>query len=261
MGRRVKHLARYQEIARVLVKNGFGWFVQGMGLSAVFTHPRHWFGRSTRAERDPISVYARIRHVLEDLGPTFVKVGQVASLRPDLLPQALITELEKLQDQAAPLPMETVQRIVERELKAPLEAVFSSFDPVPIGSASIGQVHRAQLKSGAQVAVKVQRPDIRQRVETDLEILTDLARLAERRFDWAAHYRVSALVSEFAGTVRRELDYLQEARNADRIGRMFAGDQRVWIPSVHWPLCTAHVLVMDFAKGIKLTDPALRDLS
>ncbi|WDL98753.1 ABC1 kinase family protein [Alicyclobacillus sp. ALC3] len=252
LGKRVRHLQRYRQIAQILIRNGFGWFIDGVGLADLLTLPKRMF--SDVQKRDALTTVERIRTVVERLGPTFVKLGQVASLRRDIFPPELITELSKLQDEVPPVSFEQVQGVVSEELGHPLEEVFESFDPVPIGSASIGQVHRAVLKGGDVVAVKVQRPDIRGQIRVDLEVLADLAQMAERRFDWARHYQISDVVAEFTRSLHDELDYTQEGRNADRIRKIFVDDELVKIPEIYWDLTTSKVLVMEFVEGVKLTD-------
>lgn len=252
LGKRVRHLQRYRQIAHILISNGFGWFINGVGLADLLTLPKRMFSDVQR--KDSLSTVERIRTVVEQLGPTFVKLGQMASLRADVFPPELVAELGKLQDEVPPVNFTLVEGVVIEELGRPLEEVFDQFDRDPIGSASIGQVHRAVLKSGEVVAVKVQRPDILGRIRVDLEVLADLAQMAERRFDWARHYQVSDVVAEFTRTLRDELDYSQEGRNADRIRRIFTSDDPVYIPEIYWDLTTSRLLVMEFVEGIKLRD-------
>lgn len=252
IGRRVRHLKRYREIARILIRNGFGSLIQGVGLTDLLALPSRWFTGYTPAT--PLSTFERIRKTVEELGPTFVKMGQVASLRPDLLPPDLVKEFEKLQDQVAPFEFQAVARIIETELGEPVDEIFASFEPECLAAASIGQVHRATLHSGQVVAVKVQRPGIEANIQTDLEILADFAQLAERRLDWASHYALSEVVDEFSRALRGELDYTVEARNAERIRRRFEKDDTVVIPGVLWELTTPRVMVMEYVEGIKLSD-------
>ena len=252
LGKRVRHLKRYREIARILIKNGFGSLIQGIGLADLLSLPRRWF---TGADKpDSLSLYERIRKVVEELGPTYVKIGQVASLRPDLLPIELVREFERLQDRVAAFEFDEVEKILERELGEPWQEVFAEFDPECLAAASIGQVHKAVLHSGEVVAVKVQRPGILQNIETDLEILADLARMTERRFDWAKLYELTEIVEEFSRSLRLELDYTVEARNADKMRSYFERDDTVVIPRVEWSLTTARVLVMEYVEGVKLSD-------
>src|SRR3712207_5967170 len=175
-----------------------------------------------------------------DLGPTFVKFGQLLSTRSDILPEGVLFELQKLQDTAKPMQATVAQSIIERELGAPVEEVFASFDPVPLGSASIGQVHRAVLQSGEVVAIKVQRPEAPGRVESDLELMREFADFLDRRFGQRILVDVRSLVAEFETVIRRELDYTAEAASARRFAADFAGTQVV-IPRVYLELSTSRV--------------------
>ncbi len=250
LGKRIRHLTRYREITSILIRNGFGWFVDETGLARLLNFPR-WVLRGAQVREAP-TAYERIRIAVEQLGPTFIKMGQVASLRTDLLPMELTEELARLGDEVPPMPFETVRKIVEKELGNPVEETFSEFSQTVIGSASIGQVHRAVLISGETVAVKVQRQDIRTNIEIDFEILADIARLAEKRFDWAQHYALTEIVEEFRRTLLDECDYAIEARNAERIYHQFEDDDTVYIPKVNWDLSTSRILVMEYVEGIKL---------
>lgn len=255
LGRRVRHLSRYKDIAQILVANGFGWFIDELGLADAITMPLRVF--TDRSGRETLTTYERMRQVIEQLGPTFIKLGQVASLREDVFPKAFIEQLARLQDEVPPIAFDQVKAIVEDELGHPLTQIFQAFDEVPVGSASIGQVHRAVLQSGEEVAVKVQRPDISRKIEVDLDILMDLARLAERHFDWAEHYELSQVVEEFRVTLMNELNYTVEARNAIRLRKIHASDETIRIPDILWDWTTSRVLTMEYVRGIKLSNRAL----
>jgi ubiquinone biosynthesis protein len=196
----------------------------------------------------------RIARALEELGPTFVKLGQLLSTRADLLPPDVVAGLVKLQDQVPPFPFDEVRRQVEQELGAPLENLFAWFDPHPLAAASIGQVHVARLFSGEEVVVKVQRPNLEELVETDLEILFEVARLAERHTSWGRLYDLSGMVEEFADTLHREMDYRSEARHAERFRQNLADMPQVYIPRVYWDYTTRRVLTMENVNGIKLNE-------
>ncbi|MCL6627175.1 MAG: AarF/ABC1/UbiB kinase family protein [Alicyclobacillus shizuokensis] len=254
--RKVRHFNRYRTIAQILVRNGFAWLVARLGLHDVLRLPRKWFTPGDESSASQPSMPWRVRRMLEELGPAFIKVGQVASLRRDLLPEPLILELEKLQDQVPPFSFADAKAIVEDELSCPLEDVFAMFEAEPIAAASLGQVHRAVLRSGEVVAVKVQRPGVQQQVRVDLEILADLAWRAERHLSVAKHYRVSDMVEELSRTVLQELDYRAEARNCERIARENRGNPEIYIPKVYWPYTTSRVLVMEYVQGTKLGDVA-----
>lgn len=246
-GKRVRHLLRYREIAMALVRNGFGYLAHELG----FPDSIPFIGRGSSAPHKTRG--ERIRLILEELGPTYVKIGQIASTRPDLLPADIITELEKLQDKVPPFPYGEVVAIIEEELGEKLEAIFPRFEPVPIAAASIGQVHEAELPDGTRVAVKVQRPDIEHTVRTDLDILHDLARMAEERLEWARNYRVREIVEEIAKVLTAELDYNAEARSGERFAAM-KGDGFTVVPKLYWDYCTRRVLTMQYLQGIKLSD-------
>lgn len=191
--------------------------------------------------------------VLEELGPTYVKLGQLLSTRPDLIPREYIKELEKLQDQVPPFPFDQVRKVLEAEGLV-IEEMFAGFSAQPLASASIGQVHEATLKSGEKVVVKVQRPGIERVIETDLEILYELVSLVERRTSWAKLYQLAGIVDEFAGALRREMDFAQEGRNADKFRENFRQSEHVLIPKVYWDYTTRRVLVLEYIGGVKVSE-------
>lgn len=246
---RTGNLARFSQIGRVLVRHGFGF---------VFDVRRDRREKKGLQELLGPNFGVRLRRSLDDLGPTFVKFGQLLSTRSDILPESVLFELQKLQDTVAPMPLGVAQSIIERELEAPVEEVFAAFDPVPLGSASIGQVHRARLKSGEEVAVKVQRPDAPRRVGADLEIMRDFADFLDRRFGRRIFVDVKGLVAEFEGVIRRELDYTAEAENARRFAINFA-ETPVVIPAVYLELSTSRVLTLEYIEGTRFHD--IRPLS
>ncbi len=250
--KRIRHLQRYREIVNALIRHGFGYIIKELGLSELLSNPKRFFpSKSTYNKK---STGERVRLFLEELGPTFVKIGQVASTRYDLLPAEMITELENLQDQASPFSNEIVQKIIEEELGQPLNHLFAEFNETPIAAASIGQVHYALLKTGEKVAIKVQRPNMKPLIETDLEILQDLALLAEQRLAWAAHYQIRDIVDELAKSLLEELDYTIEGRNSEKIARQFVDDPNIVIPKVYWDYTTKKVLTMEYVEGIKLNE-------
>ncbi len=192
--------------------------------------------------------------VLGELGPTFVKFGQVLSTRPDLLPDKYIAELTKLQDRVPPFSVDEVRKIFREDLGRDPESIFRTFDPKPIASASIAQVHSATLESGRRVAVKVQRPGIHRIIETDLSILEELTGLIERHVVELRIFRPTELVQQFARSIRRELDFILEAQAVERFRKNFADDPTRFIPAVHWDFTTSRILITDFVDGIKVTD-------
>ncbi|MEW9676777.1 AarF/ABC1/UbiB kinase family protein [Lentibacillus sp. L22] len=242
-------MQRYREIVVAFSRNGFGYIVKELGLHELIPLPKRFAAKRQKYDK---TLGERIRSFLEELGPTFVKMGQFASTRPDLLPDDIIRELEKLQDEVPPFPFENVQELIEQELGMPLNKIFRTFDETPLGAASIGQVHHAVLKSGEQVAVKVQRPQIEKDMKTDLEILRKLAVLAEFRLEWAAQYQISEIVDEFANAILAELDYNVEGRNAEKITKQFSDHPHIQIPKVYWKYCSKKVLTMEYIDGIKL---------
>lgn len=198
----------------------------------------------------------RIRLFLEELGPTFVKLGQFASTRRDLLPLGIIRELEKLQDDVPPFPFYEAKTIIETELAHSIEEIFREFNEQPLAAASIGQVHEAILHSGERVAVKIQRPQIARTVKTDLEILHNLAKIAEQRLEWAARYELQEIIEEFSISLKAELDYTKEGHNAERIGKQFENDATIHIPAIYWDYTTQKILTMEYLSGSKLVDEA-----
>ncbi len=252
--RQARYLGRYREIAQVLVHHGFGYLVDQLGLSALLSLPRRVILRAPAPP--PLGSAARLREALIELGPTFVKLGQALSTRPDLLPTDVISELSKLQDTVPPFPGEQAVALIEATFQAPIEQIFTHFERQPFAAASLGQVHAAVLPDGTQVVVKVQRPDIANRIQTDLAILADLAALAQERLPLAAQYNVCEIVWEFSAMLRAELDYVREARNAERFRQMFCGNPHIYIPRVYWEYTDTRILTTERIVGIKLNDTA-----
>jgi ubiquinone biosynthesis protein len=248
-----RHLRRYQQIGRVLTRYGFGHILTQLGIGRAIT-PGLERLRFTSAEILRATPAERLRMVVEELGPTFIKLGQILSTRGDLLPADFISELEKLQDTVPPTEFSLIQAQVEKELQQPLEQAFPTFDPVPVASASLGQVHFATLPNGEEVAVKVFRPGVDKQIEIDLDILLELAALAEKRTEWGEYYGVLSLAQEFADTLRTEQNYEQEGHNIERYRQMFAREGYVHVPKIYWETTTRRVLTMERIQGIKITD-------
>ena len=246
--RRYIHFNRYRQVVNVLARYGFGYLLDQVGLGELIF-------RRTRQEA-PLSLGQRLRLALEELGPTFIKLGQLLSTRPDLLPADIISELARLQDRAPSFPFTEARQVIEEELGQPLEELFSTFTPEPLAVASIGQVHRATLPDGSQVIVKVQRPGIAKEVRVDLEILFDLARLAQHHTPYGQIYDFNQMATEFARAMTAELDYTQEGRNADRFRENFANDASVYFPAVYWDYTTERVLTQEYVEAVKLNDLA-----
>ncbi len=250
-----RHLNRFQQIARILTRYGFGHLLVQLGIGRAIA-PGLARLRFSAADILKATPAERARMAIEELGPTFIKLGQILSTRGDLLPPDVIGELEKLQDTVPPVPFPPIHSQIERELQKPLLELFSGFDPVPAASASLGQVHVATLATGEAVAVKILRPGIEKKIGVDLDILLELASLAEKRTAWGRHYGVRALAEEFAATLRGELNYEQEGHNMDRFRQNMAEDGIAHVPLVHWDLTTRRVLTMERIEGIKITSLA-----
>ncbi len=235
-----------------LMRHGFGYMVEEMGLNRMLAIPLKLARRDVHGIR---TVGERIRLVLEELGPTFVKLGQLASTRSDLLPENIIEELVKLQDQVPAFAGEEARQIIELELGIPIEEMLESFQETPVAAASIGQVHLGKLHTGELVAIKVQRPGVARTVQRDLEILQDLIGIAKRHMDWVSQYNISEIIDEFAKSMRAELDYNVEGRNMERLGQNFADNRRIHIPKTFWNYTSARVLTMEFVDGIHMGKP------
>lgn len=251
---RPRHLRRYGQIAEVFTRHGFGAIVAQLGLNRYLNLPQRLLSR----EPPPTDVTAarHLRLALEELGSTFVKLGQILSTRPDVLPPSFIAELSKLQDEVPPGPWEPIHALIEEELGAPLGEFFMAFDPTPIAAASLAQVYAALLCDGKEVVVKVQRPGIERVVKTDLEIIQDLAYLAQERTALGDVYDLVDLADEFSDALKAELDYRREGRNADRFRNNFAGESQLYVPQVYWDFSTRRVLVLERISGIKISNVA-----
>lgn len=251
--KRLQHIKRYREIALAFSKSGFGYIVEELGLDEVLSLPKRLLMKQD-SEHVEKTRGERIRLFLEEMGPTFVKIGQVASTRPDLVPEDIINELSKLQSHVPPFPYEEVETLMEESLGARVSDIFDTLEHEAIGSASIGQVHRGVLTTGEAVAVKVQRPNIEKIVRNDLEILHNLAMMAESRLEWARQYQLRDMIEEFSRAIIDELDYTIEGRNTEKIGRQFTDDETVHIPAIFWDVTTKNVLVMEYIDGIGISD-------
>ncbi|MBU2639926.1 MAG: AarF/ABC1/UbiB kinase family protein [Nanoarchaeota archaeon] len=242
---------RIKEISGVLFKQGLGYYVHKMKL-------KHHLFLSAKEKKnklsEPKNVAENLRRAMDELGPTFVKIGQFLSLRPDLIPESYCKEFSKLQDDVSEIPFKEVKKIVETELKLKLTEVFSVFNEEPIASASIGQVHKARLLNGEAVVVKVQRPKIKPVIEADIDILYYLADLAKKHIEALKNYNLREVVKEFERYTKEELDYLKEGRNIDRFYSNFTGDETVKIPKIYHDFTTSTVLTMGHIKGVNVDD-------
>ncbi len=240
---RYRNIKRTHQIFTVFAKYGFGWIVDRLAFKFSF--------KKKRLQKSGIE--HRLRLALEGLGPTFVKLGQFLSVRPDLLPQSYIVELSKLQDEVSPLPFSIIKQTIEDELKEPISKHFSSFQERPIASASLAQVHRATI-DGHKVAVKVQRPKIRKVIRTDLEILSDLAKIAETRIPELKDYDLTGKADEIRKILTAELNFINEGKNIERSRKNFKDDNTVVIPKIYWDLTTSNILTMQLIDGTKIAD-------
>jgi ubiquinone biosynthesis protein len=233
-----RNLGRLSEIAQVAVRHGFGYLIEGR---------RH-------TELEGSSRGRHLRDMLDELGPTFVKFGQLLSTRPDVVPPDIVAELRGLQDNVRPFPFSEVELTIQEDLGQPIERLFTEFEETPLAAASIGQVHRATLPNGRQVVVKVQRPNAPKQIEADLSLLYQAARLAKERIRALDFIDTNDIVDEFARSIRQELDYRMEGRNADAFHKDFAGHPHVAIPRVYWTYTRSRVLTLERLDGVQLGD-------
>lgn len=252
--RRYKSIDRLRQIINILIKYGFDYFVEQSGLITLTARGEKILkGKAARGEKIPHP--ARVRLALEELGPTFIKLGQTLSTRSDIIPRGYIKELEKLQDEVPPFSYDLVLRVVQKELRANISELFQSFDEKPFAAASLGQAHKAVLKENkVKVVVKVQRPDIEKIIETDLDILFQLAHLTERYISESRLYDPVGLAEEFAKTIRMELEYGTEGRNAEQFRKNFEEDKTVYIPKIYWDMSSKYILTMEYIEGIKINN-------
>ena len=256
---RPERLGRYRDLARLLVKYGRSDLVRGSGLDDLddLAAPDAASGGNGSAGRDEPPTPAAAEELagdLEALGPTYIKLGQLLSTRADLIPPAYTRSLSRLQDDVEPFPYEDVERIVSDQLGFRISKGFASFDPEPLASASLGQVHRARMRSGREVVVKVQRPGIRERVAADMEVLAEIAAFADRHSEAGRRYGFSELLRQFRRSLEGELDYRREASNLATLGRIVRRYDRLVVPSPVHDYTTATVLTMDYVPGRKVTD-------
>ncbi len=249
-------ITRYRQIFSTLVAHGFGEIAYQTGLGrALRVLGRPFAARRGSEERvaGESDTWTRIRLAVEELGPSFVKLGQILSNRPDLIPRPLQHELEKLQRSVPPFAPREAVALLERELGAPVTSLFREFDPKPVAAASIAQIHRAVTHEGVTVAVKVQRPKLQEIVEVDIAILRELAELIERRVPESRRFGPAGIVDEFEKGMLQELDFLREAAAIERFATQFAGDDRIKVPAVHRELTSRRVLTMEFIEARPLS--------
>ena len=258
IGRTYRHANRYRQIVSVLLRHGFGDTVTRLGLHKHLALGPRFLARQeeSKGPATPLTRSERIRMALEELGPSFVKLGQLMSTRPDMVSPELRLELEKLQDTVAPFAADEARRIVETELSDSLDAIFREFDENPVASASMAQVHRAVLPDGLVVAVKIQRPGIRRTLEVDLEIMLRLATLMENHLGGMDVINPVGIVEQFGRTIRKEMDFNIEAAHIERFARNFQSDRTIRVPRVFRHLVTHKILTMEFIEGTKVSELA-----
>lgn len=254
IGRTYRHANRYLEIIGVLSKHGFADIISRSRLESVIDFGRKIVFRKADPKILTLSRWERMRLVLEKLGPTFIKFGQVMSNRADLIPMELIVELEKLQDSVPPFPGEEATNIIEKELGEPLTKIFKNFSHSPLAAASIAQVHKAILIEGEEVVVKVQRPGIDRTIETDLEIMFHLATMMEKHVPEMRSLNIVKVVEEFERAIHKELNFTIEASNIERFGTNFKKDPNIYVPKCYRDYSTKKILIMEFIDGIKISD-------
>jgi ubiquinone biosynthesis protein len=246
-----RHLNRYREVAEVLARHGFGLIINQLDLQRRLNFPR-LTALIDQSVPPGKTTAEHLRLAFEELGPTFIKLGQLMSTREDLLPVDYITELRRLQDEVPSFDIDTVCESIRLELGEMAQDILGTLEPLPLAAASLGQVHAAVLPDGQQVVVKVLRPNIEAVIEQDMDILFDLARLAQKHTPVGQFYNLPDLAEEFASRLWAELDYRREAYNAERFRKNFSNEEHLYIPLVYWDYCTRRVLVIERISGIKI---------
>jgi len=252
--RNVRSIRRYRHILGILIKYGFGHFVEQLNIDYYLELGRKivTFGTATK-DIERLTQPQRLRLALEELGPTFIKFGQLLSTRPDIIPKEYALELQKLQDKVPSIPTEEIRHQIEKEFGTPIEEAFAHFESDPMAAASIAQVHRGRLKNGEEVVFKVRRPGVRKVIETDLDILMGLAYLIENHIPSGELYDPSGLVKEFRRTIYREMDFAREGHTIDRFNVNFENDPTIHVPKVYWEHTGEAVLTMEYVSGTKIS--------
>lgn len=251
IGRTYRHLGRYRQILSVLFKYGFGEFIDLLNIEQYLEVSMQMLFKKEPKMVQKLTRPVRVRLVFEELGPTFIKFGQILSTRPDLIPLDYLKELAKLQDNVPSFSYDEVAALIEKELGQQPEKIFLSFDKTPIAAASIGQVHRAKLFNDEEVVIKIQRPGIKDIIETDLEIMLHLASLMERHLEEFEIQHPSRIVAVFAQSIEKEINYKLEASNIERFSRIFLEEPGIYIPKVYRDLSTKKVITMEYIDGVK----------
>ncbi|MBI5588441.1 MAG: 2-polyprenylphenol 6-hydroxylase [Deltaproteobacteria bacterium] len=248
----IKNLSRLNKIVVTLIRYGFGGMVTELKIVPFLSTIEKLL--ILRRKGEGLTVPVRIRLVLEELGPTFIKLGQIASTRADLLPPDWVEEFKKLQDMVPPVPFEEIKKVIEESLKAPLSSKFNSFEPVPVASASIAQVHFAELHDGTKVAVKVKRPGIEEIIGSDISVMYTIAGLIERYAPAFRRYKPREVVDEFSRVIKTEQDLSVEGVNMYRFHKIFNGDPTIQIPRVYWDFTRSEVLTMERISGTPIDE-------
>jgi len=255
IGQKIRDIRRFNQILRILTKHGFGFVIQRLRLEEYIIGRGIIRTRILRRFTEPQESRAvRLRKALEELGPTFIKFGQILSVRPDLIPLDICNELSKLQDRVPPFSYEEVRKQIKAAFGVYPETLFLSFDQTPLAAASLGQVHRARLKSGEEVVVKVQRPDINKVIDTDIDILYALASLAYRYMQEIRVLDPVGIVNEFSRIITKEIDFTYEAHNIDKFRKNFKDSATVHIPRVFWEYTKSRIVTSEEIKGVRLND-------
>jgi len=245
-----RDLNRLHDIASILIRYGFGDVLRRVGMSGVLEHAGKVLRWNEPEELAHLAPAARVRRALEDMGPTFIKLGQILATRVDLFPPEWIAEFEKLQDQAPPVPFEEIRAQLEEDLGAPPEDIFPELNSAPIAAASIAQVHRARLEDGTEVVLKVRRPGIKPTVEADLRLLGRLAEIIESEAPDLHRYRPRDVVRQFTLSMRRELNLATESQNAQRIAATFTDNPDILIPKIYGEWNGERLNVQEYIEGI-----------
>lgn len=254
-----RDIGRLYEIASVLIHYGFGDIAHRLGITGALERVGKTLRRGRHHAIDQMTSAERLRRAMEDLGPTFVKLGQILSTRVDLFAPEWIAEFEKLQDHAAPIPFDEIRVQLATDLAADPDSVFRDLDPVPLAAGSIAQVHRARLQDGTAVVLKVRRPGIESVIDADLRLLRRLAALVERESPALQHFQPRALVRQFASALRRELDLRTECRNAERIAANLSANETIVVPAIYWQWATQRLNVQAYVDGIPGRELAAAD--
>lgn len=253
----VRDLGRLHDIAAVLIRHGFGDFVGRIGLAAALESAGKRLHLHVPENLTAMDAPVRVRRAMEELGPSFVKLGQVLATRVDLFAPEWIAEFSRLQDAAPSLPFAELEPQLTEDLGEPPAQLFAALDPQPLAAASLAQVHRARLVDGTEVVLKIRRPGIRPVIEADLRLLARLAEIVESEAPELRRFRPRELVRQFARSLRRELDFAAEARSAQRIAANFAAQPDIVIPRIHWPWTGERLNVQDYVAGIPGRHPEL----